>query len=131
MIFNVYIFFIISLLSLNVKSQQTNNSFNITIKSDGSYNILVDNKTWLQSANTFMRHNNTRYDTYSKTLLLKSIENLQGTDVLGNWKAVVFTYALNENPSVTMNCNILIYEEINMIRFIQVYIIEYEVKMLT
>ncbi len=131
MIFNVYIFFIISLLSLNVKSQQTNNSFNITIKSDGSYNILVDNKTWLQSANTFMRHNNTRYDTYSKTLLLKSIKNLQGTDVLGNWKAVVFTYALNENPSVTMNCNILIYEEINMIRFIQVYIIEYEEKMLT
>ncbi len=131
MIFNVYIFFIISLLSLNVKSQQTNNSFNITIKSDGSYNILVDNKTWLQSANTFMRHNNTRYDTYSKTLLLKSIKNLQGTDVLGNWKAVVFTYTLNENPSVTMNCNILIYEEINMIRFIQVYIIEYEEKMLT
>jgi len=78
-----------------------------------------------------MRHNNTRYDTYSKTLLLKSIKNLQGTDVLGNWKAVVFTYTLNENPSVTMNCNILIYEEINMIRFIQVYIIEYEEKMLT
>ncbi len=75
MIFDVCIFLIISLLSLNVKSQQTNNSFNITIKSDGSYNILVDNKTWLQSANTFMRHNNLSLAFFSlsqKTILSRN-----------------------------------------------------------
>ncbi len=123
MIFCGYLsLFLIILLSSNVESQRAKNNLNVTYKPDGSYNILVNDKVWLQSANTFMRHNKTRYDTYSRTLSLKNITNVQGIDVLGSWKAVVFTYALNDNLSVTMNCNILMYEDIDMIRFIQVII---------
>lgn len=118
MIIWIYTCLIVALISSNIECQQK--IFDVKIKNDGSYNLLIKNQTWLESANTFMRANNAKYDTYSKSLMLKGIQNSQGTDKLGNWKAVTFIYTLNNDTSITMNCNILIYDNLHLVRFIQV-----------
>ena len=119
MIILIYLLLILNLFSSHVVESQQQ------IKSDGTYNLLVKNKTWLLSANTFMRSNYAQYDTYSKTLILQSVKNAQGTDILGSWKSVIFTYALNNDTATTMDCYIVIYDNVNLVRFIQVIVQKY------
>ena len=125
MIILIYLLLILNLFSSHVVESQQQRNFDVEIKSDGTYNLLVKNKTWLLSANTFMRSNYAQYDTYSKTLILQSVKNAQGTDILGSWKSVIFTYALNNDTATTMDCYIVIYDNVNLVRFIQVIVQKY------
>lgn len=119
--------------------------FNINVKNDGSYSLEIDNQTWLNrygtfisgcyilkclhfflsktSANTFMRAHGFQYDQNSGGLVLQKVLNLQGSDVLGSWKAITFVYSLFNDSQLTMNCNILKYDNLNLVRFIQVNIL--------
>lgn len=93
--------------------------FDININSDGSYGLLIKGNEWLSSADTFMRSKNAQYDTNSKTLVLQNVLKTEGTDILGDWKASTFVYSLNNEPSIMMNCNIIKYNDLNIVRFIQ------------
>ena len=70
-----------------------------------------------------MRAHGFQYDQNSESLVLQKVLNSQGSDVLGTWKAVTFVYSVFNDSELTMNCNILKYDNLDLVRFIQVNIL--------
>ena len=95
-------------------------NFDININSDGSYKLLTNGNEWLTSANTFMWSKNVQYDTNSKSLILQNVSSSEGSDVLGKWKASTFVYTLHNESAIKMNCVIIKYNDLNLVRFVQV-----------
>ena len=94
----------------------------MNINTNGSYSIIVNNSTWLSSAETFIRANNFEYDNYVASLQLELTTADSGSDILGDWQSVKFDYGLFDDASIKMNCTIKTYNNLNLIRFTQVNI---------
>jgi hypothetical protein len=94
----------------------------ITINTNGSYEIHVNNKTWLQSTQkVFLKANGFLYTNSDKTLSLNATSASSGTDeVLGEWDRTTFDYTLYDDAKTLMQCSITTYDSQDLIRFTQV-----------
>ena len=97
-----------------------NERFEINVSTDGSYSLIIDNVTWLDSDYTFLSANSFFYNTNDTTLHLDLTSAYSGNDVLGGSQSIQFDYSLFDDTLTTMNCTITTYTDYNLIKFTQV-----------
>lgn len=85
--------------------------------------MIINEDVWLTSAATFLRANNHEYNNLVKTLSLDSTVGSSGADVLGEWQSIQFDYSLNDDQITKMNCTIKTYNDLNLVRFTQVLVL--------
>ncbi|ELT88253.1 hypothetical protein CAPTEDRAFT_222495 [Capitella teleta] len=70
-----------------------NGQLQVKTSLDGSFSINVQNKTWLRSSDTFIRHSHTGFSTINNTLILSGPPYISsGIDNIGNFDSVTFEY---------------------------------------
>ena len=62
------------------------NTLSVSVSKDGSYALLVNNITWLTSADTFVHVQHRRYSTSDGTLRLQSLVQHKGVDAAGAYE---------------------------------------------
>jgi hypothetical protein len=43
-----------------------------------------------------------------------------GVDILGKWQSTIFSYYVRNDPQTTMDCSIIVYLDLPVVRFTQV-----------
>ena len=116
-------------LNLKTKSSRLADSkFTITVLTNGSYNLNVNNVTWLSSAETSLRANGMDHSNVDQSLVLNLTSATAGYDVLGHYERIDYYYVLNDDVSTEMTCSITTYDDNDLVRFTQVnYICMYYV----
>ncbi len=98
-------------------------NFNLNVLADGSFGVFVDQVEWLKSSDIFFRANNYLYESQAKTLFLNATTISNGQDILGVWKSFSFEFILFNDTETKMNCTMIKYDDIDLIRFVQVVIL--------
>ncbi|CAG5116367.1 unnamed protein product, partial [Candidula unifasciata] len=71
--------------------------FHVDVRDDGSYSILVNNVTWLNSGDTAFISNRKTYSTSDKTLKITYSNTSQGSDPFGPWRSYSFIYQFGDS----------------------------------
>ena len=94
--------------------------FLVELYTNGTYAFKVANVTWLESSHTWMRANGALYDNYEKSLNLTSTWAQSGADQLGSWQSINYHYQVYNDLDVIMDCSLITYNDIDLVRFKQV-----------
>ena len=92
----------------------------VQVNQTGSYQVLINDKTWLSSGATSFQFDGKHHSTADGTLKLVGPESVQtGLDAFGKWAETSFQYAASMSTS-TMMTAIKTYSEESVAIFSQV-----------
>lgn len=104
-----------------IKQSFTESKFKVSLYTNGSYYLSVNNSTWLASSSgTFLKANGFKYSTIDKSLILNQTTAYSGNDQLGNYQTLKFRYGLYNDPTTIADYIIYTYDDYEMVRFSQV-----------
>lgn len=104
-----------------IKRSSTESKFKVSLYTNGSYYLSVNNSTWLASSSgTFLKANGFKYSTMDKSLILNQTSANSGYDQLGRYQTLKFRYALYNDRTTIADYIIYSYDDYDMVRFSQV-----------
>ena len=92
----------------------------VRIDKTGTYNVTVDGVTWLNSAPTFLRHNNITASAVNNTLKLTNIKTIrQGEDELGTFRETTMNFRV-PGSMLRFDAFVKVYQNVPLVLFTQV-----------
>ena len=105
-----------SFISSSSSSSTSTNLLSLSLHTDNSFTINVNNIPYFQSADTLLSVKNTVYSIYNSTLTLQSNTTSSGEDGIGNYNAYILTYTTS-STSVSIILTYRVYAVGNVIGF--------------
>ncbi|XP_064616666.1 uncharacterized protein LOC135480695 [Liolophura sinensis] len=109
---------VLAAVSAAPAKKATARGFVISIVTDGTYSLQVNDKTWLPSGPSYFYADGTKYSSGDGSLKLVQTSSSSGTDKLGQWQDTQFLYHAGEN---VVTASIRTYQTLNAVIFTQKY----------